>query len=333
MDINSFVEKIFLKHVGTSFESLALTLYKYQAAHNKVYNQYLNSLGIDWGKAKSLEEITFLPIEFFKTHKVITGKDHCEKVFHSSGTTGTTKSKHYVKSLDLYRRSFTMGFEYEYGKLNEYIVLAVLPNYQDNPNSSLIYMVDEMIRLSEDPASGYYLYHDDKLCETINRCSKQEKKMLVFGVSYALLDLSDLGIGEFDVQNLLVMETGGMKGRRDEIVRDELHDIIIKGFGVEQVHSEYGMTELLSQSYSNGNGLFNSPPWKKILIREVNDPMNYVKIGDTGGLNIIDLANVHSCAFISTNDLGKLYNDGTFEVLGRFDKSALRGCNLLVTDS
>ncbi len=333
MDISRFVEQVFSGHKAPTFEECALTLYKYQAAHNKVYNQYLNSLGIDWGNAKSLEEITFLPIEFFKTHKIITGEDHYEKVFHSSGTTGDTKSKHYVKSLDLYRRSFTMGFEHEYGNLSEYIVLAVLPNYQDNPNSSLIYMVDEMIRLSEDPSSGYYLYNDDKLCETIIRCSKQEKKILVFGVSYALLDISDFGIGEFDVQNLLVMETGGMKGRREEIVRDELHDIVVKGFGVEQVHSEYGMTELLSQSYSKGNGVFNSPPWKKILIREVNDPMSYVKIGDTGGLNIIDLANVHSCAFISTNDLGKSHNDGTFEVLGRFDNSAMRGCNLLVTES
>ncbi|HIA36674.1 MAG TPA: acyl transferase [Flavobacteriales bacterium] len=334
MNINSFVEEIFLKHAETSFESLALTLYKYQAEHNIIYKKYLDSLGIDCSQAKTLEEIVFMPIELFKTHKVVTGKDYAEMVFHSSGTSpGAVKSKHYVKSLALYRQSFIRGFELEYGKINEYIVIAVLPSYQENPNCSLIYMVDEMIKLSGDLFSGYYLHNDDKLCDVINSCSKQKKKVLVFGVSYALLDLCDSAIGDFNVENMLVMETGGMKGRRKEILREELHLALMKGFGVKQIHSEYSMTELLSQSYSKGGGLFSSPPWKHILIREVNDPLSYVEDGDSGGINIIDLANVHSCAFIATNDLGKRASDGNFEVLGRLDNSALRGCNLLVTDS
>jgi len=333
MDLNSFKKELFSEEVKGDFEALALSLYKYQVANNKIYQLYVKSLRIDFEQARTLEDIAFLPIELFKTRKIISGDEKWEIVFHSSGTSGENVSKHYVKSIDLYQRSFIRGFELEYGNIDEYIILAILPNYHENPNSSLIYMIDEMIKRSGDSCSGYYLHNDNKLYETIKRSSKKKKKFLVFGVSFALLDSCRLGINKINAENLLLMETGGMKGRRKEMVRSELHNKLMKGFGVNNVHSEYGMTELLSQSYSKGDGLFKSPPWKKILIREINDPLSFVKDGNTGGINIIDLANIHSCAFIATNDLGKKKSDGTFEVLGRFDNSDLRGCSLLVAES
>jgi len=277
----------------------------------------------------TLEKIPFLPIECFKTEKVYCGHTTPQQIFTSSGTTGAQTSRHYVKDLSLYEQSFRKGFEHFYGNVGDYVVLALLPSYLERTGSSLITMVADLIERSGSQYSGFYLNEYDLLAERLQTLDASGKKVLLIGVSFALLDL--ITEHTFSLKNTIVMETGGMKGRRKELVREELHALLCKGFGVEMIHSEYGMTELLSQAYSAGKGIYKCVPWLKVLIRDTNDALSYLPTGKTGGLNIIDLANRESCSFIATQDLGKLHPDGTFEVLGRFDNADIRGCNLLIS--
>ena len=273
------------------------------------------------------EEIPFLPIEFFKSHRIVDPALEPETVFSSSGTTGMALSRHFVADLSLYRRSFEAAFGLFYGLASRYCILALLPSYQERPGSSLIYMVDSLIRSSGDPRSGFLGGPPGQVAEQVLACDAGDRPVLLIGVSFALLDLAQLA--PMQLKNTLVMETGGMKGRRVELVREALHHQLRKGFGLQEIHSEYGMTELLSQAYSRGGGLFQTPPWMRVLLREPEDPLSYLGHEKTGGINIIDLANRYSCSFLATQDLGKSHADGTFEVLGRFDHSDVRGCNLM----
>ena len=311
------------------FERKALELFHYQHSNNEIYRDYCNEVNCLPEEVKSLQDIPFLPISFFKTHQVVCGKQEKEVIFSSSGTTGMQASKHIVKDIDVYIQSFVKGFETFYSSFNDYCILGLLPSYLERTGSSLIYMVDYFIKNSKHPDSGFFLNNTDQLFETLERLSSTKEKVLLIGVSFALLDFAK----QYQLSentNLIVMETGGMKGRRKEMIRSELHNQLKSGFKQENIHSEYGMTELLSQAYSVGNGKFNSPSWMQVLIREQDDPFSYAKNGKTGAINVIDLANIFSCAFIQTDDLGRKYNDGSFEVLGRFDSSDVRGCNLLV---
>jgi len=293
-----------------------------------VYKQYIDYLGKDVQSIDSYKEIPFLPIEFFKNKKVYCGAEKHEDIFLSSGTTGSVQSNHFVKDLSVYEESFIRGFEYFYGDIKEYCVLALLPSYLERDGSSLVYMVNDLIEQSNHKDSGFYLHNINELVEKLKKLSSKNQKVLLIGVTYALLDIAENF--SLELPNTIVMETGGMKGRRKEMIREELHDLLTKQLGVKSIHSEYGMTELLSQGYSHGDGVFNCPPWMKILIRDVNDPLSLLSDQSTGGINVIDLANINSCSFIATQDLGKLYPDGSFEVLGRFDTSDIRGCNLMV---
>ncbi len=321
-----------------NFEEAALELFRFQAEHVPVYRQYVSLLNVNPSEVKSIKEIPFLPVSFFKTHDVlcahnVTRPSSLATVFTSSGTTGMITSKHYVADVSWYEASFNNGFEHFYGNIEEYCILALLPSYLERGGSSLVYMADDLIKSSQHPDSGFYLNEYDVLIEKLKLLQQQNQKTILLGVTYALLDLSEKFIlppwGQGGFANLIIMETGGMKGKRKEMVREELHQQLTKSIGVKQIHSEYGMTELLSQAYSKGNGIFETPPWMRILIRDINDPKNILSASKTGGINIIDLANVYSCAFIATQDLGKITYD-TFEVLGRFDESDLRGCNLMV---
>jgi len=307
------------------FNDLCLEIFRFQLHHNKVYGKYIKALGKQAAKVNHFQEIPFMPIEFFKEQHVYCGEAPPERVFTSSGTTGMSRSQHAVASLALYDESFTEGFRKFYGNPEAYRFFALLPSYLERTGSSLIYMAQKLISQSRFPESGFYLEHTGEL---IHYLQQPSKKTILLGVSFALLDLAEQHV--IDNPELVVMETGGMKGRRKEIVRAELHEILKSGFGVEAIHSEYGMTELLSQAYSKGEGIFKAPPWMKILIRDVNDPLTIMKNGRTGGVNVIDLANLYSCAFIATQDLGRCHPDGSFEVLGRFDTSDIRGCNLMV---
>lgn len=310
------------------FEQTALKLFQKQFIENSVYREFCSHLNIKSQKVKTLKDIPFLPIQFFKTHEVKTGNFSPELTFLSSGTTGQVQSQHHVKRLSLYEESFTQAFEYFYGNIEDYVILGLLPSYLEREGSSLIYMVDDFIQKSNFKESGFYLNELDHLSETLIRLDKSSHKILLIGVSFALLDLVEKK--SFQLKNTIVMETGGMKGRRKEMIRKELHDVLSKGFGVKHIHSEYGMTELLSQAYSKGESKFECPPHMKILIRDTEDPFHYLENGKTGGINVIDLANVDSCAFIATQDLGKQVNNQAFEILGRFDQSDIRGCNLLI---
>ncbi len=310
------------------FESFALEIFKYQYLENDVYNRFCSHLKVTDKTVKSSSEIPFLPINFFKFKEVISGNDKINTVFTSSGTTNTGSSKHYVTDIKLYRTSYLTGFEFFYGEPSDYCILALLPSYLERGGSSLIFMVDDLIKKSSHADSGFYLNDYEKLCQKLVQLEGDGIKTLLIGVSFALLELVEQF--QFNLKHTVVMETGGMKGRRKEIVREELHQRLKKGFGVEKIHSEYGMTELLSQAYSKGDGVFYTPPWMKIMTRDTEDPFGLARLGKTGGINIIDLANIHSCSFIATQDLGKLYRDGSFEVLGRFDHSDIRGCNLMV---
>jgi len=310
------------------FEKIALKVFRYQYQNNKVYHEFCTYLDVDPHSVKSVEKIPFLPIGFFKTHDVLADIRTPEQTFTSSGTTGMTTSRHLVTDVSLYEESYRLAFSQFYGNIENYTVLALLPSYLERKGSSLIYMVDDLIRMSGDPDSGFYLDDLDKLAEKLASLDRSGKNVLLIGVTYALLDM--LEAQTFNLQNTIIMETGGMKGRRKEMIREELHEILSKGFGVSAIHSEYGMTELLSQAYSLGNGIFECPSWMQIMVRDTEDALSYVDYGKTGGINVIDLANVNSCAFIATQDLGKRYADGSFEVLGRFDHSDIRGCNLMV---
>ena len=326
---DSLGEKIFNIRTQEEFESLALEVFNIQASSNQVYGKFLGMLGINPSAVNDTGEIPFLPIDLFKSRKIITGREKEMMVFESSGTTGSYTSRHYVTDLTIYEESFTRGFMHFYGDPGDYFIAALLPSYIERGNSSLIYMADALMKLSRDTRSGFYKDSQDRLLSTLEKVSGEKKKAMLIGVSYALMDIA--GKYSPDLSGITVVETGGMKGRRKEITRQEMHEFLKKNFNIATVHSEYGMTELLSQAWSAGEGIFYSPPWMKILLREINDPLSIISDpGITGGINIIDLANINSCAFIATSDLGRTHPDGGFEVLGRFDNSDIRGCNLLI---
>lgn len=320
-------KEIFNINTHEDFDRLALEVFRFQYNNVLVYRTFCNLLNTNVSEVKTVEHIPFLPIQFFKSNEIISENLTEQIVFTSSGTTGSITSKHYVADLKLYEKSFLKAFEKQYGNPSSFTILALLPSYLERDGSSLIYMVESLIEKSNNPNSGFYLYETDALIEKLNFLEDSGQKTILIGVSYALLDLIEKR--RFQLKNTIVMETGGMKGRRKEMIKEELHQILKKGFGVQKIHSEYGMTELLSQAYSVGDGLFSCPPWMKILTRDTEDAFSYT-LGKTGGINVIDLANLYSCSFIATQDLGKTFDDGTFEVLGRYDSSDIRGCNLMI---
>lgn len=321
-------EQIFNIQTQNDFTTAALSVFKHQFKNNSVYRSFCDLLYIHPSDVTKVEEIPFLPIQFFKTKQILSSQESIKEVFSSSGTTGTITSKHYITDLDWYENSYKKGFEHFYENIEDYVVLALLPNYLERKGSSLVYMVDDLINKSKHSESGFYLNNIDELANKLTYLDNQNKKVLLIGVSFALLDLVEKY--SFSLKNTIVMETGGMKGRRKELIRNELHKLLCNGFGVSKIHSEYGMTELLSQGYSKGNGIFNCPPWMQILIRDTEDPLTILPKEKTGGINVIDLANYNSCSFIATQDLGKVYQNNSFEVIGRFDNSDIRGCNLMV---
>jgi len=320
------INKIMAINSKSDFEELSLNLFDFQMKNNPIYTQY-SSLILKNKTPKNIFEIPFLPIEFFKKEQVICKGKTAEEIFLSSGTTGE-QSKHLVADLSLYKKSYLRAFQQFYGDIDDYCILALLPSYKEQESSSLIFMIDNLIQQSSHQKSGYYLNNYSELSDTIKELEKKKEKTILFGVTYALLDFAK----EFPQQlkNTIVMETGGMKGQQKEMLKEEVYKILKHSFVIKNIHSEYGMTELLSQSYSKGNNLFNSPPWMKIIIRDVNDPLSIIGHNKTGGINVIDLANIYSCPFIATQDLGKTFDDDSFSVLGRFDNSDVRGCNLLV---
>ena len=321
-------DKIFNISSDKEFKDLTLKVFKFQFENNLIYRSFCDLLYKHPSDIKAIEDIPFLPIQFFKSHNVLSSKDSIKKTFTSSGTTGSLTSKHYVTDLSVYEESFQKGFQHFYNNIEDYVVLALLPSYLERDGSSLIYMVDDMIKSSKHTESGFYLNNLDELAGTLKMLEAKGQQTLLIGVSFALLDLVENY--DFDLQHTIIMETGGMKGRRKELIRTELHNTLKKGFGVTDIHSEYGMTELMSQAYSKGNGVFKCPPWMKILIRDTEDALSVNTNKTSGGINIIDLVNINSCAFIATQDLGKVHVDNTFEVIGRFDNSDIRGCNLMV---
>ncbi len=310
------------------FTTCALNVFRHQFYKNSVYRSFCDLLNIHPSDVKKITEIPFLPIQFFKSHQILSSKSPVEKIFTSSGTTGVTASKHLITELSWYQESYRKGFNHFYGTPSDYTILALLPNYLEREGSSLIYMVNDLITKSQNPASGFYLDNLSELSSRLKELDAKGGKILLIGVTFALLDLIEKE--QFTLKNTIIMETGGMKGRRKELVREDLHKKLCDGFGVDKIHSEYGMTELLSQGYSKGNGVFDCPPWMKILARDTEDALTILDTKKTGGLNVIDLANFNSCSFIATQDLGKVHSNGFFEVLGRFDHSDIRGCNLLV---
>lgn len=306
-----------------------LKVFRYQAEENPVYREFINNPGILKSEVSSFTGIPFLPVEFFRNFRILTGTRTHEIIFESSGTSGNLTSRHYVADLGIYRKSFTESFRIFYGNPSDYFIAALLPSYLEREHSSLVYMMNEMIKLTRTPLSGFFKENYGELINTIDKARNDNRKILLIGVSFALLDLAE----KFspDLHDVIVIETGGMKGRRKELTRNELHSMLVEKMNIRSVHSEYGMTELLSQAYSRGEGIFYCPPWMKIVIRDPHDPLAVTsEPGVTGGINIIDLANIHSCSFLATGDLGRLREEGGFEVLGRFDNSDIRGCNLLM---
>jgi len=329
MGFTKLQNQIFKIKNDKDFSETALKVFEYQYNNNILYHDFIKSLSKSPSEIKTFSEIPFLPVEFFRNHKIITGLRPVEIVFESSGTTGTTPGKHFISDIALYEESFLRSFKLFYGEPEEYLIAALLPSYTERENSSLVYMADNLIKRSRNPASGFYRDNIGELINTIKKSKEEKHKILLLGVSFALLDLAENKAP--DLSGVIVMETGGMKGRRKELTRAELHSMLKEKLNITSVHSEYGMTELLSQAYSNGEGLFYCPPWMKIIIRDPLDPLTvYSEPSVTGGINIIDLANINSCSFIATGDLGKLHREGGFEVLGRFDNSDIRGCNLMV---
>ncbi|ALL04854.1 acyl transferase [Pedobacter sp. PACM 27299] len=326
--MKNLIKQIFSISNNEQFEETCLEVFKHQVENCDVYKAYISHLKVQPEAIKSAKEIPFLPISFFKTHEVLSSKDPVELTFSSSGTTGMSQSKHLVTDISVYDQSFTLAFEQFYGSIENTCFLALLPSYLEREGSSLIYMVDALIRDSKHPDSGYFLHNHEELHQKLTTLQASGQKTILIGVTYALLDFIENY--QINFPELVVMETGGMKGKRKEMVREELHHLLQEGFGVADIHSEYGMTELLGQAYSKGAGIFNCPPWMKIYLRDTNDPLSLVENKSTGGINVIDLSNVNSCAFIATQDLGRLFPDGSFEVLGRFDNADIRGCNLLV---
>ncbi len=310
------------------FDKMALKVFRFQYENNLVYREFCDFLKTEVQKVKTIQQIPFLPIQFFKSHSVVSNTNPIQTTFTSSGTTGMVTSKHLVTNVSIYEESYRKGFSQFYGNIEDYVVLALLPSYLEREGSSLIHMVDDLIQLSNHPDSGFYLHNYDELIEKIIQLDQSGQNVILIGVTYALLDVIEKH--SFQLENTIIMETGGMKGKRKEMIREELHQQLCNGFGVESIHSEYGMTELLSQAYSLGEGVFECPSWMQISIRDTEDALSYVREGKTGGINVIDLANINSCSFIATQDLGKKYSNGSFEVLGRFDHSDIRGCNLMV---
>jgi len=322
-------EKILYKLDQHSFEEIALEVFDFQFRNCKVFRDFSTYLKKTPKSVKTIQDIPFLPIEFFKTHSIVSNTEKVQKIFTSSGTTGMQTSKHYVTDLKLYEVNSVALIEELYGNLEEYTILALLPSYLERSGSSLVYMVEHFMNKSKGEHNGFYLNNHFDLFKKLNLLEKEKRKVLLIGVSFGLLDF----IKSYDIElnHTIVMETGGMKGRRKEIIREELHQILKKGFGVDEIHSEYGMTELLSQAYSYGNGIFTIPKSMRILVRDPEDPLSYYSSSSNqvGGLNIIDLANLNSCSFIATQDLGQMLNKKKFKILGRFDNSDIRGCNLL----
>lgn len=321
-------QDIFSIKNNKEFIKTALKVFRFQYENNPVYRKFCDFLNTDITQVKTLEQIPFLPIQFFKSERVLSNENPIEITFTSSGTTGTQTSSHFVTDVSVYKQSYLQGFAQFYGNIENYVVLALLPSYLEREGSSLIYMVEDLIRKSNNPNSGFYLHNYNDLIEKLIQLDDSGQNVMLIGVTYALLDLVERQ--SFNLKNTIIMETGGMKGRRKEMIREELHSVLQKGFGVDAIHSEYGMTELLSQAYSLGNGIFDCPSFMKILIRDTEDALTLFGNGKIGGINVIDLANINSCSFIATQDLGKKYDNGSFEVLGRFDNSDVRGCNLMV---
>jgi len=325
MSPKDWKSKIFNTHSEVSFQKLTLEIFHFQAANNPVYKNYIRHLGIKASEINQIQQIPFLPIELFKSHEVICEPNNKTVIYTSSGT-GGLQSQHIVHDIGIYEESFIKGFEHFYGDTEDYTILALLPSYMERKGSSLIYMCEKLIQLSKKEKSGFYLNEHQSLFDTLQKLEAQKRKTLIIGVSFGLLDFVEKH--SINLEHTIVMETGGMKGRRKELIREELHEILGKGLGLDKIHSEYGMTELLSQAYSKGNSLFECPPWMKVTCRDANDPLSNNK--KSGGVNIIDLANVYSCSFIASQDLGRIHPNNTFEILGRFDTSDIRGCNLMV---
>ncbi len=321
-------EKIFEISSEQEFTAFALELFRHQYRHNLVYQSFVDARKVKVEMVSQVEDIPFLPIEFFKTHDVVCGNVPSQAVFRSSGTTGMVRSRHLITDLTVYRHSFIKGFERCYGNPLDVQFLALTPTPEQAPDSSLVYMIQKLMDLSSSPENGFFLASHSGLNARLRQRRARNKKVVLIGLTYALVDFATHFPGDYSP--LIVIETGGMKGHRTEITREELHSLLSQAFGVEQIHSEYGMTELLSQAWSQGEGRFNTPPWMKILIRDTNDPLSFVGPGETGGINIIDLANQDSCSFIATQDLGRMHYDNQFEVLGRFEASDARGCSLMI---
>ena len=323
--MNTFINKIFNCTNDATFEKLALEIFDFQMENNLTYAAYA-ALILRGKHPENINEIPFLPVEFFKTEQIICKGQVIEEIFLSSGTTGE-QSKHLVSNIELYKSSYQKAFQVFYGDITDYCILALLPSYKEREDSSLIYMVDDLIKKSKHPQSNYYLNNYEELATTLKELESKKQKTILFGVTYALLDLAE--VFPQKLEHIIIMETGGMKGQRKELLKEEIHSILKHSFATENIHSEYGMTELLSQGYSKGNNIFKTPPWMKILTRDVNDPLSIIN-NKTGGINVIDLANIYSCPFIATQDLGRTFDDGSFSVLGRFNNADVRGCNLLV---
>jgi hypothetical protein len=323
---SKYEDKVFLVD-QSGFDQLALDLFHFQYDQNPVYREYVNALQIVGQAVQRVEDIPFLPIQLFKTRDVRTTVYEPEAVFMSSGTTQTINSRHAVKSLALYRQSFLLAFEQFYGPVNEWCIIGLLPSYLERSNSSLVVMADELIRRSAHPGSGFYLYEHEKLAHVLQTLEASKQKTLLIGVTFGLLDFAEQF--PMPLQHTIIMETGGMKGRREEMTRQEVHDILKTAFGLPSIHSEYGMTELLSQGYSKGEGIFHTPSWMQVRVRQDDDPLD-IRLSGTGIINVIDLANIYSCCFIATEDVGRVYEDGSFEVQGRVDNSDIRGCSLMV---
>jgi phenylacetate-coenzyme A ligase PaaK-like adenylate-forming protein len=319
--------KIFNIQSESEFQTVALEIFQYQSQNVPVYNNFISHLKINPTEITDYHKIPFLPVELFKSQKIIARNKESEIIFESSSTTGSVPSRHYVADLTIYEESFLKGFRNFYNDPSGLCILALLPSYLERSGSSLVYMADKLIKLSGHPESGFYLTEHEKLVTVLRKLKKSGQPTLLLGVSYALLDLAEKN--EEDLGSIIIMETGGMKGRRKEMVREDLHSFLKQNFHANQIHSEYGMTELLSQAYSKGDGIFHTPPWMRVLIRDSYDPFHFIEDGSTGSI-IIDLANIYSCSFIATSDLGRLHEDGSFEVLGRVDNSDIRGCNLMI---
>jgi phenylacetate-coenzyme A ligase PaaK-like adenylate-forming protein len=326
--IPNYLEKMLSIRTIQEFESLAIEAFSYQFKNVAIYQSFCKHLNIDPSKITKTEQIPFLPIEFFKNHRLIADGLSSQLIFTSSGTTGSINSRHYIASRDIYHASLLKGFEIFYGNPSQYCFLALLPSYLERKESSLVYMVQRLMKLNRHKENGFYLYNLDELSIKLKSLEEKGQKTILIGVSFALLDLAEKY--SMPLKHTIIMETGGMKGRRKELTRYELHEVLRNAFKLTNIHSEYGMTELLSQAYSTGNGIYSNPPWMKVIIRDIYDPFHIDTAGRPGGINIIDLSNIYSCSFIETKDVGKLYRNDKFEVSGRFDQSDTRGCNLLI---